>query len=740
MPQHEELVSFCENLFGVKTLQLTLFSCLLFLQLRAQDRVDSIPAVELQGIEISSARNPLVLGRLPEVHGLVLIGSKKNEVIELSKTSADLASGAHRQVFARVPGLMLWENDGSGIQIGIGSRGLSPNRSWEFNNRQNGYDITPDVFGYPEAYYTPPLEALERIEVIRGAASLQFGPQFGGLVNYVIKNGKGKKPFFYEGSQSLGSYRLVDSYNAIGGSKGRWNYYGFVQQRAGDGWRENSVFTVRSAYAAAECRVTEKCTVGVNITHSEFLSQQPGGLTQEQFDSDWRQSTRSRNWLNTPWNVAAVYADIQTTAHSALNIKVFGVLANRSSVGFLKAINIADTINAETNEYNFRKLDIDHYQTLGTEARWLLHYKLGLKESHLAAGMRYSDAHTHRMADGLGSTGNEFNAEIAEGNFGKDLHFENINVAYFMENIFNVTKKLKITPGVRLEQIQSKSSGYISITSGEFAPIERRRFIPLTGLGLSYELAGSALYANFSQAYRPVTYSDLTPAGTTDIIDTNLKDASGLNADAGWRGCVRHILNVDAGVFYLQYDNRIGVVQRDGVNFKTNIGTSVSKGVEVFAESFPQKVLRGFWSAFISGAWMDARYIRWDNPQIADDPTLSIANKRVEYAPEQSCKAGFDYKHERFSLRAQWTYVGEVYTDATNTTIPSANAQVGVLPSYSLLDACLKLYLSNALHMQLSMNNILDARYATRRAGGYPGPGLLPGTGRTITLTFNLSL
>jgi Fe(3+) dicitrate transport protein len=31
------------------------------------------------------------------------------------------------------------------------------------------------------------MEAVETIELIRGGASLQFGPQFGGMLNYVLK-------------------------------------------------------------------------------------------------------------------------------------------------------------------------------------------------------------------------------------------------------------------------------------------------------------------------------------------------------------------------------------------------------------------------------------------------------------------------------------------------------------------------------------------------------------------------
>jgi Fe(3+) dicitrate transport protein len=140
---------------------------------------DTIPQIQLSGVEIVTERTVLPVHRLPNVYGVILTAGKKNEVIELAKSNADLASVNQRQIFARVPGLMIWESDGSGIQIGISARGLSPNRSWEFNTRQNGYDITPDVFGYPEAYYTPPMEAVERIEFIRGASSLQFGPQFG---------------------------------------------------------------------------------------------------------------------------------------------------------------------------------------------------------------------------------------------------------------------------------------------------------------------------------------------------------------------------------------------------------------------------------------------------------------------------------------------------------------------------------------------------------------------------------
>lgn len=71
-----------------------------------------------------------------------------------------------RQIYARIPGVNIWENDGTGAQVSIGLRGLNPNRSWEMNTRQNGYDISSDIFGYPEAYYNPSMEAVEKLKLL----------------------------------------------------------------------------------------------------------------------------------------------------------------------------------------------------------------------------------------------------------------------------------------------------------------------------------------------------------------------------------------------------------------------------------------------------------------------------------------------------------------------------------------------------------------------------------------------
>jgi Fe(3+) dicitrate transport protein len=65
--------------------------------------------------------------------------------VRLSSINGNFATNNAREIFSRIPGVNIWENEGSGIQINVGVRGLSPNRSWELNTRQNGYDISSDV-------------------------------------------------------------------------------------------------------------------------------------------------------------------------------------------------------------------------------------------------------------------------------------------------------------------------------------------------------------------------------------------------------------------------------------------------------------------------------------------------------------------------------------------------------------------------------------------------------------------
>ena len=169
----------------------------------------------LKDVKVAGSKGVRGNEHLAEVDGYTINATKKNEVIKLDNINANLAMNNSRQIFSRTPGISVWENDGSGVQLGVASRGLSPNRSWEFNTRMNGYDITPDPMGYPEAYYTPPMEVVDRIEIVRGASSLQYGSQFGGLMNFVLRKPDISTRFTVESQNTTDSNGLFITYNYI---------------------------------------------------------------------------------------------------------------------------------------------------------------------------------------------------------------------------------------------------------------------------------------------------------------------------------------------------------------------------------------------------------------------------------------------------------------------------------------------------------------------------------------------
>ena len=701
-----------------------------------QEKTDSLQTKNLLDVTVIGRNSRSDYQQMPEIVGTNIYAGKKSTLIVLDNVQGNVATNTMRQVLAKVPGIHIWESDPSGIQIGIAARGLSANRSWEFNIRQNGYDIAADPFGYPEAYYNPQLQAVQRIEVVRGQGSLQYGPQFGGLVNYILRNGSEiNKPLQFETRQTFGSNGLFNSYNAIGGKKGKVHYYAFFDHRNGDGWRQNSLYYTNAGYATLTYTINPKFFVTAEIMQSHIRSQQAGGLTDAQVKQDAQQSFRSRNWFDITWTTPALIAQWQPNKNTIWNTKLFGTIGDRNSVGYLQPITTKDSINPATLEYNNRLVNLDQYRNYGLESRFLTSYYLGKMKNTLSGGIRLYTGTTTRQADGKGSTGSGYDISII-GNYPRDVRFESTNAAAFVEHIFRFGDKLLVIPGIRYEWLKGAASGRNGYTSSGaeilLQDIARSRSFVLAGLGAEYHVTPTtAFYANIAQAYRPIQFANLQAPPTTDVVDPDLKDAKGYNIDLGYRGKWKSFLQFDVSAFYLQYNNRVGTITPTGASYRliTNVGASTSKGIEAFAELNALKAFAKSSPAdlliFGSWAYTDARY--------GDDhKDAGTKGKKVENAPTHIFRGGISGGYKACLLTLQVSYTGATFSDANNTETPTANGNTGLIPSYTVTDLTMAYKLTKAISMKAGINNLLDERYFTRRAGGYPGPGALPADGRTF--------
>lgn len=688
-------------------------------------------------------------GHLNQVDGMKLTAGKKSEVIYTEQLTVNKATNNARQVFAKVTGLNIFENDGSGLQLSIGGRGLDPNRTSNFNVRQNGYDISADALGYPESYYTPPTEALKRIEIIKGAASLQYGTQFGGLLNFEMQQpGDATKPFSLESRQTVGSWGFFNSYNSMSGTKGKLSYFGYVQYKRGDGWRPNSQFESLNAYADVHYQLNEKHMLGVEYTRLQYLAQQPGGLDDNMFAQDPRQSNRPRNWFAVSWNLLDVEWDYRISSRTRLQTRVYGLLAARDAIGY------RPNRPSQPDNGGARDLLKGTFQNITLESRLMHRYEIGGKSQTLLTGIRvYNGYSTSRQGYVNNGSGADFSFSNESSEVLTDYSFPNLNLAAFAEQIFRITPQWNITPGIRVEYIKTQANGYYhsrvtdlrdSIISDVVT--EERRNLPrsfvLAGIGSNYRLQEKLeLYGNISQNYRSVTFNDIRVINPSFEVDSNIQDEKGWSADLGIRGEIRELFRFDVSGFYLYYGNRIGeyyttknitqVIRKRG-----NVGVAQIYGLETFAEI---DVLR-LWKS-VPEHWGTTLYsnLALTNARYTQSPVKSIEGKQVEYVPALNWKTGIQLAYKQLKLTCQYSYLSRQYADATNAETGGYSGVNGLIPAYRLLDVSAT-YTWRWLILEASMNNALNATYFTRRAAGYPGPGIIPGESRSFYLTAGVKL
>ncbi len=697
---------------------------------------NSLGAVEVHGVHTISG-----MGHLAEVHDGVIYSGKKNEVLILDSMNANTAQDNPRQVLGRVPGSNYSETEGEGFPSnGIGFRGLNPTQSIETNTRQNGYNITADIYGYPESYYLPPLEAVERIEIIRGASALEFGPQFGGVVNYIIKDAPTGKPFEFSTEQTGGSYGLLSSFNSIGGTSGKWDYYAFVKGEYSNGWRPNSDYEQIEGFARLEYAATDKLKIGLEYSLLQNQMHMPGGLDDAEFNKNSDQSFRSRNWITSPWNILTLIAEYKASDEtyfkfqSANNYSSRNILWRNEDGG----PESMDTINPVTLQYQPREVLHENFESSTNELRMVHNYLIDNKMQVLDAGIRFFYGWMNRQEGGLGTTGTGPDFTDSANYYPKSINFTTLNVAPYVENIFHIGQRLSVTPGFRFEYIESTSSGYVTNDAGNIigADASKARYIPIAGLGIQFKTSVTTnIYANISQAYTPIEYSFLYPLGldTNAKIDPNLKDITGYNADLGWRGTIKNVFNFDIGGFYMAHNNDIAFEDLKDANgntysYETNVANSVHYGAETYIElnivklfSSASKV--GYISFFNSFAYDHATYVNG-----------MYKGNQVEYAPPTIERFGLTYSIKDFSTTFLISNTAKEYSDANNT-IYSPNALSGIIPAYTVMDWSSTIKIKK-YHINFGVNNLADEKYFTFRAVEYPGPGIIPSMARSFYVGF----
>lgn len=723
-------------------------------------------SISLSEVVIQAKKRELFqLRRLNDVEDLQVNAGKKNEVVLVGQMIGNKSNSNARQVYAQVAGLNIYESTNCGLQLSIGGRGLDPNRTSNFNTRQNGYDISADVLGYPESYYTPPTEALEEIQIIRGAASLQYGTQFGGLINFKLRT-PSAQPLEVITRQSFDTNCGFSSFNSISGTNGKFSHYTYVNYKNNLGMapRDNMSLEAINAYTNLNYQFTESTKLAIEYTHLSYLAQQAGGLTDVQFNEDPTFSNRTRNWFRVNWNLLTAKFNHQLSEKSKLSFIAWGMNSSRDAIGFR-----TDRVSQIDNLDEPRDLERGNFVNWGAEFRYITEYKIGTDiNSTLLLGSKYYHA-KNAQRQGPGSRDAEANfdfinypvAELPTELRQSDFDFPNLNVAFFGENIFYLNDKFSVTPGLRLEYIKTEAEGTYRSVNRDLAgnalqdstfvdQRSRERMILLGGVGVSYKPKKFAeVYANLSRNYRSVTFNDIRIVNPSFQVDPNIKDEDGFTADFGFRGRYKKKLSFDANVFGLWYNDIISEVQKVGtrinafgeevpagrvVRFRGNIGNALIYGLESLVEwnikeSFFKKYNEIQLNYYVNLALTQSVFVNSEE--------TGVEGNELPFVPNLNLRTGLKAGYKNFLLDFQYSYLSEQFTDATNAPQDLNDNQsgiIGTIPAYGVFDLSFS-YRHRKWTLETGVNNLLDETYFTQRATGYPGPGIIPALPRSFYAT-----
>lgn len=665
----------------------------------------------------------------PPVQGTEIFSGKKATLIDLD-TLPQVQANNYRQALTQTPGLLYSEE--TTPLVSLGYRGIGePHRAQFLQVLQDGIPIHADPIGYPEAYYTPPLDLVDRLEFIRGGAALMYGPQPAGALNYRTYWPRLDRPFSLRTRHVFGSDALYATYSAVDGTAGGLGYLASFQHRQGDGFRTaNSDFVVNGGHfklvwGALDSTRWTLAFDGYAEEHGE-----PGGLTLERgpglanYEDDRNQASRLHDRFRLQRYVPSLTLTHDFNDRTAAEVKVWGGYYDRFSKrqrggGFGR---FPSGPEADSN-----RIERQEYYTFGTDARLRHDYLLGDADQTFTTGVHFYRDDSPRT-DALGATPfAEVGTPISQSQ--RFVYYG----AVFAENRFQFGR-WSLSPGFRLDTVAQDITVRRPTDAG---PIESRKerleVVPLVELTLEYALPHrSELYASVAQSYRPTLFTESIIPSSGTVIAGDVRPTTAWTYELGYRGRPHDWLTWDTSLFLVDLDDKFGgTVNQAGQTVLRSVGRSLNYGWDTAVEL----ELTGLAQA-LTGEVDPRRAHRLalhGNFSLLEAQIHggALDGKRPQYAPEFLARAGLIYRwQDRLKLALLGTFVADHF--AADDENPSR-----FIPAYTTWDLTLeaKVY-RDTVSVLAGVNNLFDEDYYAR----IRGDGIDPAYGRNfyagLQLTF----
>ena len=605
-----------------------------------------------------------------------------------------------------VPGVNARDEEGYGAIPNIGIRGLSPNRSTKVLILEDGAPIQPSLFLSNASYYSPPVERISSIEVLKGATGLRYGPNtIGGVINYQSKTPL--KDGIVKGKLGSHGYRLLElEAGTSSEQKSMGGGINLITSEA-NGFRNNG-------YRMNDILVKG----GMAIGQSQWL-----GL----------KLTRYENEINTSYVGLRPDEFIHTPTKNPAPDDQF--LSNRTSFDINHELEIDTSTKLKTLMYwsqlerNFWRRDVAsktrqgtsfvdcggtaycvtgrnrNFDMLGIDSRLFTNYQAFGIQNESEIGVRL---HSETMSNKTerSNAGPRARTGVITGNENNDAKA----VALYLQNRFLFTDQFAVTPGVRVESYRQNRKNEMNGVQGQANNTE---LVP--GIGATWQLAPELqLYSSVYKGFAPAMIS---AAISGDGVDQKLDAERSMNIEFGFRGQAQK-WTYEGAAFRMDFSNQIVNQALSGGISKTNGGQSLHQG----AEGALGYAITSAWSVLANATYIPVAEFKGG--------TLGPIGNRIPYTPKLTGNLGLNYSKDGLKSFLNAYHVSSQYADSANTVQESNDGTKGLIPSFTTLNWSIVYSPQKDLKLFGVVRNLFDKKFISGRSPD----GIFPGAERNFEL------
>jgi len=637
-----------------------------------------------------------------DVEGAKDYSGKKVTSVAL-QNQPQIQNNNYRQAFSQLPGLLVSEQNNH-AHVNINYRGIGdPHESQDLLTLKDGLPIGMERYGYSTSYYTPPMEAVKEIELIRGGSALLYGPQPGPALNYVTYMPPTDRQFTAGTQHVFGSDDLYSTYNQIGGTTGRMGYLGYFNHSQSAGRRENEDFEIYGGSLKLALDMDKDARWIWNLDIQEKESGEPGRLTLAQYQADRFQTIRPFDELTTDRYASSLTYERDFSEDTFWTATLYGGYADRFS------------LRRTTNTSNQNNLDRREVYSGGIETRLRHDYEAFGERHTFTGGALFYGADAPRSQDRSVTYPSNDGTPIF------DFDYHTISGSFFGENQFNFGD-LSVIPAFRLELLEMEVQE--NFNTGKTSPlhdISEFYTVPLFGIGLKYALSGlHELYANASQGYKPPQFDTLAPTGNNTLPATDLDEGHTWTYEAGLRGNPFPWMQYDASIFLTDYENYFGTLSVGSQTQNMNVGDVQYDGVDLSGEIDLVGLADAVRGSETKLADQFGTFSVYGNASFlsAEFEGGPLTGKEPAYAPDYMVKAGVIWRflEGKAKLALLGTFVEEHFWADNNL---AGTTGLAAIPDYEVWDLTGEVLVHENVKILFGINNLTDEEYFSRvRADG----------------------